>query len=56
MIAVPFAPIGRETLRGFFDKLRLRNKFCAAFLGVFVYIFPWQVVYWSHKKHGGWTV
>ena len=26
MIAVPFAPIGRETLRGFFDKLKHRSE------------------------------
>ena len=26
MIAVPFAPIGRETLRGFFDKLKLPSR------------------------------
>ena len=28
MIAVPFAPIGRETLRGFFDKLKDSSMSC----------------------------
>ena len=30
MIAVPFAPIGRETLRGFFDKLSPAGISCGA--------------------------